>query len=125
MFQKNSMIDLNKKKIASKDIELYFNENGQLGKNARLKGSSLISENNKTIINNGIFTTCKQNEKCPPWSLKSKKIIHDKNKKIITYDKSTLQLYDVPVFYFPKFFHPDPTVKRQSGFLIPSLINFI
>ena len=26
------------------------------------------------------------------------------------------------VFYFPKFFHPDPTVKRQSGFL-PRLNN--
>ena len=26
----------------------------------------------------------------------------------------------MPVFYFPKFFHPDPTVKRQSGFLVPS-----
>ena len=24
-----------------------------------------------------------------------------------------------PVLYFPKFFHPDPTVKRQSGFLTP------
>ena len=120
---KKSMIDLNEQNIGSKDIELYFNENGQLGKNARLKGSSLISENNKTIISNGIFTTCKQNEKCPPWSLKSKKITHDVNKKIISYDKSILQLYDIPVFYFPKFFHPDPTVKRQSGFLIPSLIN--
>ena len=118
-----SIINLDDQKIASKDIELLFNENGQLGKNARLKGSSLISENNKTIIKNGIFTTCKKNEKCPPWSLKSKKIIHDIDKKIITYDKSTLQLYDVPVFYFPKFFHPDPTVKRQSGFLIPSLVN--
>ena len=120
---KNSIIDLNDQKIASKDIELYFNQNGQMGKNARLKGSSLISENNKTIISNGIFTTCKQNETCPPWSLKSKKVIHNIDKKIITYDKSTLQLYDFPVFYFPKFFHPDPTVKRQSGFLIPSLIN--
>ena len=35
-----------------KSIELYFDENGQLGKNARLKGSSLISEDNQTIINN-------------------------------------------------------------------------
>ena len=122
-FSKNSVIDLNGQKIASKDIELYFNENGLMGKNARLKGSSLIKENNKTIISNGIFTTCKQNETCPPWSLKSKKIVHDIDEKVITYDKSTLQLYDVPVFYFPKFFHPDPTVKRQSGFLIPSLIN--
>ena len=25
--------------------------------------------------------------------------------------------------YFPKFFHPDPTVKRQSGFLKPQLNN--
>ena len=120
---KKSMVNLDLQKVGSKDIELYFNENGELGKNARLKGSSLISENNKTIINNGIFTTCKQNEKCPPWSLKSKKVIHDIDKKKITYDKSILQLYDIPVFYFPKFFHPDPTVKRQSGFLIPSLIN--
>ena len=36
---KNSLIDLNNQKIASKDIELHFNENGQMGKNARLKGS--------------------------------------------------------------------------------------
>ena len=120
---KNSIIDLKDQKIALRDAELYFNENGELGKNARLKGNSLISENNKTTINNGIFTTCKTNEKCPPWSLKSKKITHDVDKKTISYDKSTLQVYDVPVFYFPKFFHPDPSVKRQSGFLIPSLIN--
>ena len=26
-------------------------------------------------------------------------------------------------FYFPKFFHPDPTVKRQSGFLVPSFTD--
>ena len=25
--------------------------------------------------------------------------------------------------YFPKFFHPDPTVKRRSGFLIPTIKN--
>ena len=25
----------------------------------------------------------------------------------------------MPVFYFPKFFHPDPTVNRRSGFLQP------
>ena len=32
-------------------------------------------------------------------------------------------MYDVPIFYFPKFFHPDPTVDRQSGFLLPKLSN--
>jgi LPS-assembly protein len=34
-----------------------------------------------------------------------------------------LKVYDKPVMYFPKFFHPDPTVERQSGFLKPQLNN--
>ena len=34
-----------------------------------------------------------------------------------------VKIYDVPVVYFPKFFHPDPTVKRQSGFLMPTFKN--
>ena len=37
--------------------------------------------------------------------------------------KAWLKVYDKPVFYFPKFFHPDPTVKRQSGFLFPTLTD--
>ena len=53
---------------------------------------------------------------------KAEKIIHDKIKKII-YDNSVLKIYDIPVFCFPKFFHPDPTVKRQSGLLQPRLNN--
>ena len=40
---------------------------------------------------------------------------------MIYYDDAWLKIYDKPVLYFPKFFHPDPTVKRQSGFLIPSV----
>ena len=116
----NSIIDLGNERLAAKDIQVYFAE-GELGKNARLKGSSLISEKNISIIKNGIFTACKIRDSCPPWSLKSKEIKHDKNKKNISYRDSWLQLYDVPIFYFPKFFHPDPTIKRQSGFLIPTL----
>ena len=38
----------------------------------------------------------------------------------MNYENALLKIYDVPVFYFPKFFHPDPTVKRQSGFLVPA-----
>ena len=55
--------------------------------------------------------------------LKAKKIKHDKNKKQLIYENAILKIYDIPVFYFPKFFHPDPTVKRQSGFLKPQLNN--
>jgi len=78
----------------------------------------------KTNLSKGVFTVCqKRDGKCPPWTLKAKKITHDKVKKTIYYDHATLKLYDIPIFYFPKFFHPDPTVKRQSGFLAPFFTN--
>ena len=118
----NAIIDLEGEKLATKDIQIYFAQ-GELGENARLKGSSLISENNVSTIKNGIFTACKIRDGCPPWSLKSKEIKHDKINKSVNYKSSWLQFYDVPIFYFPKFFHPDPTVKRQSGFLPPSLLS--
>ena len=53
----------------------------------------------------------------------SKVIKHDKNKKQLIYKDAVLKVYNVPVLYFPKFFHPDPTVDRQSGFLKPSFNN--
>ncbi|AFS47065.1 Organic solvent tolerance protein [alpha proteobacterium HIMB5] len=118
----NAIIDLSNQKIASKDIEILYSK-GELGENAKLKGKSLLMENNITNISKGIFTTCKINNNCAPWSIKSEKITHNKSKKTIYYDNSVFQLYDFPVFYFPKFFHPDPTVKRQSGFLTPSLMS--
>jgi LPS-assembly protein len=34
-----------------------------------------------------------------------------------------LNIYDIPILYFPKFFHPDPSVKRQSGLLKPTINN--
>ena len=53
--------------------------------------------------------------------MRAKKIHHDKIKKQINYQNAWLELYDFPVVYFPKFFHPDPSVKRQSGILRPEI----
>ena len=90
----------------------------------RLVANDIFISKNKTDLSKGIFTVCKKrDDKCPPWSLKAKKITHDKVKKTIYYEHATLKVYGIPIFYFPKFFHPDPTVKRQSGFLTPFFTN--
>ena len=57
------------------------------------------------------------------WSIQSDIIKHDKIKKTLNYENAVLKIYDFPVLYFPKFFHPDPTVKRQSGLLQPEINN--
>ena len=89
----------------------------------RIYGSSSSSDQNKTVVSNGIFTSCKLNDQCPPWSIKAEKITHDKIKKDMIYKNAILKIYDVPILYFPKFFHPDPSVKRRSGFLQPQFNN--
>ena len=90
----------------------------------RIVGVSSESIKGLTKINKAVFTSCKvRNNKCPPWSIKAEKIMHDKEKKQLIYDQAILRVYDKPVMYFPKFFHPDPSVKRQSGFIKPQINN--
>ena len=54
-------------------------------------------------------------------ALEASEIKHDKKKQEIFYKNAILKLYNIPVLYFPKFFHPDPTVKRRSGILKPTI----
>ena len=114
-----SYLDLKKKELIAKDISINFKLNEKSENEPRLKGRSLVSDKRNTIVKKGTFTFCKKRDKCPPWEMSAEEIRHDKQKKTIYYKNASLKIYDRKVFYFPKFFHPDPTVKRQSGFLIP------
>ena len=72
-----------------------------------------------------MITYCafRENDKCPPWEIQAKKIEHDNAKKTVYYNNAVLKIYDFPIFYFPRLSHPDPTVDRRSGFLVPSFTN--
>ena len=122
---KDGFFNLKTKNFKSSDTKVYLQKNifGKSENDPRLYGVSSIKDNNITTVNKGIFTSCKSNEKCPPWSIKAEKIDHNKNKKQLIYKNAFLNIYDFPILYFPKFYHPDPTVKRQSGFLVPQINN--
>jgi len=115
--------NLKTNKIIGKDIKIDFNNKlfNSLANQPRLKGNAIFFDKDETIIKKGIFTTCKKTDSCPPWQMSSREIKHDKIKKTLNYKDAWLKVYDVPILYFPRFFHPDPTVKRQSGFLAPQL----
>jgi len=121
-FLEDGLIELKENLLLGKDITVYFSNKGFEVPDGepRLKGNSIIYGNPTTIIKKGIFTTCKKTDSCPPWLITSKEVTHDKQKKQIYYKNAWLKIYDKPVMYFPRFFHPDPSVKRQSGFLTPS-----
>ena len=120
-FLKNGKIDLNNKKVVGKDVEVQLFENNK--NTFRLKGNSLIYENNISKIKKGIFTTCENNKNCSPWSISAEQITHNKKQKQLEYKNAFIKIYDIPAIYFPRFFHPDPSVERKSGFLTPAFRN--
>jgi len=109
-------------KVFGKDVNANLS-NAVVDNDFRLSGNSVVIEDGISEITKGVFTTCKKRDDCPPWQLSAKKITHNKKKREVTYDNAILKVYDIPIIYFPKFFHPDPTVKRRTGFLVPAIKN--
>ena len=117
-----------KKEIIGTDSKLYLNERNLKIDNRnkpRIFSNTVKLNEKQTSFEKSIFTTCayRKNDKCPPWSIQSKKMLHDNVKKTIYYDHALIKLYDIPIFYIPKLAHPDPTIKRRSGFLPPTITN--
>lgn len=78
-------------------------------------------------LETGTYTACepcKDNPEKPPlWQVRSQRIIHKGSEKTIYFEGSTLEFAGVPVAYIPYFWSPDSTVKRQTGFLAPTLYS--
>ena len=116
---------LKKKEIVGTDIKAFLNDDRfkvNINNKPRIFANTIKINNEKSSFGKSNFTICdyRKNNKCPPWSIKAKKMLHDNKKKTVYYDNAVIQIYDVPVFFIPKLSHPDPTVDRRSGFLIPS-----
>jgi LPS-assembly protein len=82
-------------------------------------------EDNLTVFTQGIYTACEPCEanpsRPPVWQIKAARIIHDQQEQVVYYENARFELLGIPIAYMPFFSHPDPTVKRQSGFLAPEL----
>jgi len=62
---------------------------------------------------------CSHAPETPLWQIKAFNVFHDKTEQNVEYRDAFMEFLGVPVFYTPYFSHPDPTVKRRSGFLAP------
>ena len=79
---------------------------------------------NVTVFEKGWFTPCKVCEekpsRPPTWRIRAGKITHKRDQATITYKNAFFDFLGVPIVYVPWFQMADPTVKRKSGFLMPS-----
>lgn len=78
-----------------------------------------------TVFNNGVYTACEpcrdQPDKPQTWRIKAKKIIWDGKAKTVRFERPKFEFLGLPIATLPYFEMADPTVKRKSGFLMPSI----
>ena len=56
----------------------------------------------------------------PLWQIRAKRVVHDQTEQQLYFDDAQFRVGNIPVFYLPRLRLPDPTLKRATGFLIPS-----
>jgi len=110
----------NRNKFSGKNIISKFDDGSYL----KSKKGYLDKNKDTSTLENVNYTTCskiknKNGEFCPSWSLNSKKTVHDKKKQILKHYNAVLKIKNIPILYTPYISHPDPKVKRKSGFLPP------
>ena len=76
-----------KKEIAGTDIKAYLNQDDfklHEKNKPRIFANAIKLENNgKSSFHKNNFTLCdyRENDKCPPWEIRSSKMLHDNKKK--------------------------------------------
>jgi LPS-assembly protein len=76
---------------------------------------------NRLELRRGVYSACDLCERdptAPPaWQLKAREMSDDKDLKIMEFRDATMEIDGWPLFYTPYMSAPDPSVRRQSGFM--------
>jgi LPS-assembly protein len=103
-----------------RDVRAILAENGRLAANGARRTDGQINELSRVV-----YSTCdlcaKDPSRAPLWQIRALSATQDLEHKKIEYQDAVMEMYGVPVGYMPYFWHADPSVKRASGLLIPTM----
>jgi LPS-assembly protein len=103
----------------AQNVRMLFADRSRLAANAarRING-------NRTEARRGVYSPCdlcKSDPSAPPaWQLKAREISDDKQLQLVEFRDAVMEIDGWPVFYTPYLSQPEPSVKRASGFLMPT-----
>ncbi len=105
-----------------KSVRGVLDHNGKLAANGMRRTGGLLNELSRVVYS--ACDLCKDDPTRPPlWEIEAASAVQDTEHKTIEYRDAVLRMGGIPVAYAPFFWHPDPSVPRQSGLLPPLLGN--
>lgn len=118
-FAKRADLSQGMKNVVMHDVATILAQNGRMVANGARRYGGVINELSKPVYST--CNLCKHDPTAAPlWQIKARSAVEDLQHKVIEYHDAELQIYGFPVFYLPYISQPDPSVKRQSGLLIPA-----
>jgi LPS-assembly protein len=119
VFASHLELDSDLKAGAAVDFATRFRNGASLMASTAVRRSENVNE-----LNYALFTPCPicdtdGNPTEPSIAIQAEKVVQDEALRAILYRNAVFRVGGVPVFYLPFFAHPDPTVERASGFLVP------
>lgn len=119
LFASYLSVDQDLKAGLAVDFATRFQNGASLMAASVVRRSETVNE-----LNYALFTPCPicdeaGHTKRPSLSIQAEQVIQNEDLRAIQYRNALFRLGGVPVLFLPWFAHPDPTVKRASGFLIP------
>lgn len=116
MTLKDSYLSKTGDDLAGDDIKLW------LGSHVYLESDNIVRNGDDTIAHRARFTACDGcDEMGDAWSFFARRIRHSMDDRMMYFYNAVFYTYDLPVFWFPYFSMPDPSVKHKTGLLIPSM----
>lgn len=102
-----------------RDLRARLAQNARLAANAGKRTQGVLEQLSKVVYST--CNLCRENPFLPPlWQLHARTATEDQQHKRIEFTDAEMQIFGVPVAWFPYFYTADPSVKRASGLLIPS-----
>jgi len=102
------------------NVRMLLADRSRLAANAARR-----TNGNRTELRRAVYSPCDlcvSDPTAPPaWQLKAREVSDDKELQRLEFRDATMEIDGVPIFYTPYLSAPDPSVKRASGFLMPSL----
>ena len=119
VFASHLELDSDLKAGVAVDFATRFRNGASLMAATAVRRSENVNE-----LNHVLFTPCpicdaEGNPREPSVAIQAEKVVQDESLRAVLYRNAVFKVGGVPVFYLPYFAHPDPTVDRASGFLVP------
>ncbi len=120
VYAEHVVLSDNMKNAVMVSVAARLAQNARIIANGGQRYDGQIDELSKPVYS--ACDLCKSDPRsAPTWTIRATSATRDLEHKMIEFRNATLLMKGVPVFWLPYMSEPDPSVKRKTGLLIPSI----